>query len=839
MTVKVTPMMAQFYEIKKQFSDCIIFFRLGDFYEMFGDDAVLAAQVLDITLTSRDKGENPLPMCGVPYHSAEGYVERLVHRGLKVAICEQVSNPTLPGIVKREVVRVVTPATTVSNLDRADFGLRPVLALVADRKANSLIGAYANISSPEILVELVAFSTLADLFMKIQPAEVLVSASLKEHPMVNRLVTEFGVLVSVLTELNNATEIVTEHFGLSTLTGLGLNENESLANQAVAQVLAYFRRTQLTDPKFINRVRRLFTSDYLVVDATTIANLELYRTQREGALNGSLFRELDLCLTRAGSSKLAEWLVYPLAKREAILLRQSLVADLYARQGVLRELTPMLKDLPDLRRVVARLGLAVAGPRDLGAVLMVLTRLPALIDLLKGISANMDQFLAKIDPQPNLSALLQAALREELPNALGTEQGFVAEGYSEQIDEIRKTRANSQTILANFLDVEKERTGISNLKLAYNKVVGYYLEISRGRVDLVPSDYILKQTLTNYNRYITPEIKAFEEKMLAYANDLAGLEAAIFADLVVKVMASATELQQNAEVLAQLDVLACLAKLALERGYVRPEITEARELIIEAGRHPVVETRLAAQAFTANDLALNSEKTTVVLTGPNMGGKSTYLRQNAIIVLLAHMGAFVPAKSAKVPICDRIFTRVGASDNLAKGQSTFMVEMQELAVILHQATERSLLIIDEVGRGTSTYDGVSIAWSTLEYLHDRVGAFTLFATHFHELITVAEGLKKAANYSMAVSEVDGEVLFLHKVKLGGIADSYGIEVAKLAGLPSSLITAAEAKLKDLEAKSVILNSDRKLINSARAPRGLAKHQPQNQLAIFSDSAENI
>jgi DNA mismatch repair protein MutS len=309
--------------------------------------------------------------------------------------------------------------------------------------------------------------------------------------------------------------------------------------------------------------------------------------------------------------------------------------------------------------------------------------------------------------------------------------------------------------------------------------------------------------------------------------------------LVAKIMASATELQQNAEVLAQLDVLACLAKLALERGYVRPEITEGKEIVIEAGRHPVVETRLAAQTFTANDLELNSAKTTVVLTGPNMGGKSTYLRQNAIIVLLAHMGSFVPAKSAKVPICDRIFTRVGASDNLAKGQSTFMVEMQELAVILHQATDRSLLIIDEVGRGTSTYDGVSIAWSTLEYLHDRVGAFTLFATHFHELIAVADGLKKAANYSMAVSEVDGEVLFLHKVKPGGIADSYGIEVAKLAGLPASLIEAAEVKLKDLEAKSLILHSDRRLSNSTRVPRGLGKNQAQNQLAIFADSAENI
>ncbi|MBP7819292.1 DNA mismatch repair protein MutS [Candidatus Gracilibacteria bacterium] len=839
MSGKITPMMAQFYEIKKQFPDCIIFFRLGDFYEMFGDDAVLAAQVLDITLTSRDKGENPLPMCGVPYHSAEGYVERLVHRGLKVAICEQVSNPALPGIVKREVVRVVTPATTVSNFDRADFGSRPVLALVADRKVANLISAYANISSPEVLVEAVAISALPDLFMKIQPAEVLLSEALKEHPLINRLVTEFGVLVSVVTELNGAGELVAEHFGLSSLAGLGLDENESLASQAVAQVLAYFRKTQLTDPKFINQIRRLFASDYLVVDATTIANLELYRTQREGALNGSLFRELDLCLTRAGSSKLAEWLVYPLAKKEAILFRQSLVADFYANQGLLRDMTPLLKDLPDLRRVVARLGLAVAGPRDLGAVLAVLVKLPAIVGLLRGVSANMDQFLAKISPLPSLAALLQSALREELPNALGSEQGFVADGYSAQIDEIRKTRANSQAILANFLDVEKERTGISNLKLAYNKVVGYYLEISRGRVDLVPDDYILKQTLTNYNRYITPEIKAFEEKMLAYANDLAGLEAEIFTDLVAKIMASATELQQNAEVLAQLDVLACLAKLALERGYVRPEITEGKEIVIEAGRHPVVETRLAAQTFTANDLELNSAKTTVVLTGPNMGGKSTYLRQNAIIVLLAHMGSFVPAKSAKVPICDRIFTRVGASDNLAKGQSTFMVEMQELAVILHQATDRSLLIIDEVGRGTSTYDGVSIAWSTLEYLHDRVGAFTLFATHFHELIAVADGLKKAANYSMAVSEVDGEVLFLHKVKPGGIADSYGIEVAKLAGLPASLIEAAEVKLKDLEAKSLILHSDRRLSNSTRVPRGLGKNQAQNQLAIFADSAENI
>jgi DNA mismatch repair protein MutS len=807
-----TPLMRQYLEVKDRYPDAILFFRLGDFYEMFFEDALEASKLLDLTLTTRDKGrDDAVPMCGVPHHAARGYVARLCELGHKVVICEQVEDPRLAkGIVKREVTRVITPGIVLDE-EILDAKAARYLAAIAVGEGGARGLAYLDVSSGDFAAtELGSDEALIDEIARVDPREVLAAAGEldgDEAPLAPLRRAHRGARYSTIEPAAPAAAaaLVGEAMAASP-ADLGL-EALPLALRAVADVIAYARATQPAGALPLARLRVYQPGETLVLDEASKTNLELTETIVGRQRKGSLFGVLDQTETALGGRLLRRWLLFPLTDVAAVRRRQDAVAHLVERPSLRAELRAALSEIADLERLAGRITLRAASPRDLQSLRRSLERLPTLAEL-------VEQDLAReLDP-PELLRVPRAALAElgevaadvaavicdQAPASAG-EGNLVRAGWSAEIDELRALADGGKDQILAIELRERDRTGIGSLKVRYNRVFGYYLEITRSNLASVPTDYVRKQTLANAERYVTPELAELEAKVLGAEDKLKGLEAEVFEALRQRVAARAAAILGAAERVATLDVCAALAEVAHAGGYVRPEVDDGEIIEIEDGRHPVVERLAAAGGFVPNDCRLDpAGERIVIITGPNMAGKSTYMRQVALTVLLAQMGAFVPARRARIGVVDRVFTRVGAADNLARGESTFMVEMRETAHILRHATRRSLILLDEIGRGTSTYDGVSIAWAVAEYLHDAVGAKTLFATHYHELCALAARRPAVKNVSVAVREVRGDVVFLRKVVPGGASRSYGIEVARLAGLPRSVVGRARQVLKELEGK---------------------------------------
>lgn len=805
MEKKLTPAQAQYQKIKEKYPDAIVFFRMGDFYEMFGEDARTGAKVLGLTLTSRDKSaSNPVPMAGVPYHAVNKYIARLAKSGYKVALCEQLTDSSLPGIVERDVVRVITPGTIVED-EMLDDKRNNYLACIAEQ--NNRFGlSYLDSSTGDFFVlELDSLELVRDELFSLSPAEILFS---KKHfaatDFMETVKKSFQSHVAWFELLEDPTRVLLDHFQVKTLSGFGV-EHARLGLIAAGNLLAYVRENQKTELSHIIALKPVFRENHMHLDESTIRNLELVSNSYDGRREGSLLSVLDRTCTSAGGRLMYRWILTPLLHKEPIEERLEAVDFLAGKVQVREVLLSHLKNVFDIERILAKMVMKKALPRDLIALKQTLGALPAISQLFQE-SRKEDtgiQFFAKIREDLRDTSLekVYALIDQTVDEAVlsGAQEGhIIKKGYHPEIDDFRSILFEGKDWMMQYQKKEQERSGISTLKVAFNNVFGYYIEISKGQAAKAPADFVRKQTLVNAERFITPELKLYEEKVLGAEEKLLQLEQKLLLNLQSTILEYAAPLKKLALALAQLDVILSFAVVATDRHYVRPLLTDhAGGIHITAGRHPVVESFLDSP-FVHNDLSLEKEKRIVLLTGPNMAGKSTYLRQNALIILMSQLGSFVPASSATIDICDRIFTRIGASDVLVKGQSTFLVEMQETANILNNATEKSFIILDEVGRGTSTYDGLSLAWSIFEYLHTISKARVLFATHYHELIALAEQLGSAVNASMAVTENSDGVIFLRKVVAGGVDKSYGIEVAKISGLPPTVIERAKDVLSTLE-----------------------------------------
>lgn len=804
----VTPMMRQYLEIKAEYPDAILFFRLGDFYEMFLDDAVAASKILDITLTSRNRNADgtDIPMCGVPYHSANPYLARLVEAGRKVAICEQVEDPkAVKGIVKREVVRVVTPGLVV-DADTLSPKENNYLLSLFSRTGDTWGLATLDISTGEFRVtEVQGKESLLAEIVCIAPREILLPGELRESPMLACLRPVLdGVAISWLDDwifdMDYAGRLFTSQFGVQSADSLGCGAlREGLL--AASAVLHYLQDTQKSVVGHITGITPYTTAEFLVLDESTRRNLELTATLAENRKKGSLLGLLDRAATAMGGRKLKQWINYPLVSGEKIVERHDGVDELLKDPTRRRDILSLLAGVHDLERLNGRISLASGGAKDLVAMKESLLRLPALLDALGGCeSALLRKIRRETDPLDDIADLIAQGIVENPPFLL-RDGGIIADGYHEELDELRAVSREGKGFIARLEAQEKSRTGINSLKIRYNKVFGYYIEVTKANLSGIPEHYIRKQTLANAERYITEELKEYEDKVLNAEERIADLEYSLFQEIRERVAAQGERIARTADSLATLDVLAGLADLAHEYNYCRPEVDEGDCISIIEGRHPVVEASSLSERFVPNDILLDTvENQLLIITGPNMAGKSTFMRQVALITLMAQVGSFVPATEAKIGIVDRIFTRVGASDNLARGQSTFMVEMMEAAHILRNATSRSLVILDEIGRGTSTFDGVSIAWAVAEYLHDTESCApkTLFATHYHELTELAVTRNRIKNYNIAVREWNDQIIFLRKIVEGGASHSYGIQVARLAGLPVAVIDRAREILANLE-----------------------------------------
>jgi len=829
---KLTPMLQQYLRIKEQYPDCILFYRMGDFYEMFFEDAVTASKALEITLTSRSKGlEESVPLCGVPYHAADTYLARLIEQGFKVAICEQVEDPeAAQGIVRRAVTRVVTPGTSLGPQNLPAKGNRYLLAL--SKNAGTGFGlAYLDFSTGEFRASQFArLDEVMDEVARLDPAELLLPRSLLEEPgpaeRLNRYLADVeGTAVNhppeFAFELAEAERSLREHFGVSSLEGFGLDGFPE-AVRAAGALLRYVQDTQAagTEAPFaehggaepislpkplahITDLRYYTAADYMVLDETTKRNLELTRTMREGKGPGSLLSLLDQTVTSMGGRMLLQWLTHPLLDPVAIGTRLDAVELAFADHAFRLDLRDLLAGLADLERLAGRISTQAANARDLLAVRETLKLVPKIQARLKDLAPPLYQEIAaKLDGLPELTQVLDQGLADEPPGGL-REGGLIKPGFNAELDELTALQKDGKAWIARLEATERKRSGISSLKVRYNQVFGYYIEITKSNLGSVPADYHRKQTLVNAERFITPELKEMEAKVLGAEERIWKLNYELFCRLRESAAAATAALQQDARALAELDSILALGELAARKDYVRPEVNDGEAIEIKAGRHPVIEELFKQERFIPNNVYLDgADQQLLIITGPNMAGKSTVLRQTALIVLLAQMGSFVPADSARIGVCDRIFTRVGAADILSKGLSTFMVEMTETANILRYATRKSLILLDEIGRGTSTFDGLAIAWAVAEYLHDQPEkrAKTMFATHYHELVDLAETKPRVKNFNIAVKEWNGQVIFLRKLQPGGTSRSYGIEVARLAGLPLELIQRAREILANLEAQ---------------------------------------
>ncbi|UYN91737.1 MAG: DNA mismatch repair protein MutS [Anaerolineales bacterium] len=790
----ITPVRQQYLDIKRQHPGAILFFRLGDFYETFDEDAELVARELDIVLTSRNVAKGArVPMAGVPHHAAESYLARLIERGHHVAICEQVGTEPIKGLMPREVVRIVTPGTVVEpGLLPGDANNYLAAALVHEGRAGL---AYADLTTGEFAAtELDAGALRAELG-RLAPAETL---HVEKEPLTG-LLGHASPWPSYRFEPARARDALLAHFKAKSLKSYGLEERP-LAARAAGALLQYVQETQPKSLSLLSSLRAYTLDEFMNLDASARRNLELTETLR-GELAGSLLGTLDRAITPMGRRLLRQWVGKPLLDLDSIHARQEGVAWLHGDGMRRAELRTALKPLGDLERLVNRVLGGTAQPRDLAAMRSTLEAVPAVLKLTKDLKSPVASLLVGLSECANELKLLQSALADEPPAVLG-HMGVIRAGHSSELDELMAATSHAREWIANLESSERERTGIKSLKVGYNKVHGYYIEVTKAKDDgNLPAEYIRKQTLVNAERYITPEMKDVETQVLNAEERIVAVETRAFKELCSQLAAAAEPLLACARALATLDVLAALAEVAALQGYVRPVVKSDGSLHILAGRHPVVERLLPAQErFVPNDTVFEDGECVRLITGPNMSGKSTYLRQVALIVLLAQMGSFVPAERAEIGLVDRIFTRIGAQDEIHAGHSTFMVEMVETASILNHATSRSLLILDEIGRGTSTYDGLSIAWAVIEHIHNepRLRARTLFATHYHELTALAASLPAVRNYNVAVSEADGSVVFLHKIVAGGADRSYGIHVGQLAGLPRPVLARAQEILAELE-----------------------------------------
>lgn len=800
MTVDITPIRQQYLEIKHQFPDTIVFFRLGDFYETFDADAEIASRELDIVLTGRNVAKGTrVPMAGIPYHAVENYLSRLIHKGYHVAICEQVGDQPTKGLFPREVVRVVTPGTLVEPGLLPGDGNNYLLAyLYTENKAGL---SYVDISTGEFYA--IEFSSgdiqnsLRAEIQRISPSETLIPDNLAPLDGMNGHLTNRPAWHF---ELGRNEQRLKDVFQVSTIEGFGL-KNSPEAIQAAGAILQYLQDTQPQALKNIQQVRTYSLDEFMVLDGYTRRNLELTETIRGSEREGTLLGILDQTVTPMGHRLISAWINKPLLDIAAINRRLDGVA-LFSREGMLRaEIRQELKHIGDLERILARITMGSALPRDLVALRSSLQAVPALVAAMAPFQDQLPD-LQGIDPCSTIFQLLEQSILED-PSLTLANTGILKPGYSSELDGVVEASRHARDWIANLETAERNRTGIKTLKVGYNKVFGYYIEISRASSQAAPAEYIRKQTLVNAERYITPELKEYETLVLNAEDQIHDLEVRLFKEICKSIAAESNRIQQTASQIAQLDVLISLAETAVTQHYVRPIVEDSAVIEIQNGRHPVVEAGMQGRKYIPNDLVFEEGEIVRVITGPNMSGKSTYLRQAALIILMAQMGSFVPATRARIGLVDRIFTRIGAQDEIHSGQSTFMVEMVETTNILQHATPRSLLILDEIGRGTSTYDGISIAWAVIEYIHNHPGlrSRTLFATHYHELIQMADVFPGIRNYNVAVSEADGKVVFLHKIVPGGADRSYGIHVAQLAGLPPAVITHANQMMQEMEASS--------------------------------------
>ncbi|WNV59591.1 DNA mismatch repair protein MutS [Oscillospiraceae bacterium NTUH-002-81] len=798
-------MMRHYLDTKEQYKDCILFYRLGDFYEMFFDDAVTVSRELELTLTGKDCGqEERAPMCGVPYHAAETYLNRLVAKGYKVAICEQVEDPKLAkGMVKREVVRVVTPGTNLNTqaLDETKNNYIMCIVYLADRYGVSL----ADVSTGEyFLTEVSSAKKMEDEIIKFSPAEIICNEPLlMSGTDLDALKDRLGISVFPLDAAyfddEQCRRALLEHFQVASMEALGLGDY-TLGVLAAGALMRYLLDTQKNSLSQMTRLVPYSTGKYMVLDSSTRRNLELTETLREKQKRGSLLWVLDKTKTAMGARMLRTYIEQPLLEKETIEARLDAIEELNNNAIMREEIREYLNPVYDLERLVSRITYQSANPRDLVAFKSSLSMLPAIKYLLKdSVCGELKTVEEELDALEDVHALISKAIVDE-PPMIVREGGIIKEGYNEEVDKLRQAKTEGKNWLAQLEEQERERTGIKNLRIKYNKVFGYYLEVTNSYKDLVPDDYMRKQTLTNAERYITPKLKELEDMILGAEDKLFSLEYDLFADVRDQIGREVLRIQKTARAIARLDVYASLSLVAERENYVRPSINEKGLIDIRGGRHPVVEKMISNDMFIANDTYLDNNKNRIsIITGPNMAGKSTYMRQTALIVLMAQIGSFVPAQKAKIGIVDRIFTRVGASDDLASGQSTFMVEMTEVANILRNATANSLLILDEIGRGTSTFDGLSIAWAVVEHISNPrlLGAKTLFATHYHELTELEGKLSSVNNYCIAVKEKGDDIVFLRKIVKGGADKSYGIQVAKLAGVPDNVIQRAKEIIHQL------------------------------------------
>ncbi|HJA19646.1 MAG TPA: DNA mismatch repair protein MutS [Candidatus Mediterraneibacter ornithocaccae] len=798
-------MMKQYMETKSQYQDCILFYRLGDFYEMFFDDALTASRELEITLTGKNCGqEERAPMCGVPYHAVESYLNKLVSKGYKVAICEQVEDPkTAKGIVKREVVRIVTPGTNLDTqaLDESKNNYIMCIVYIADRYGVSV----ADITTGDYFVtEIEDSARLMDEIYRFSPSEIICNEAFYMSGMdLDGMRDRLGITIYSLDAwyFDDAVcrQKLLDHFKVSSFVGLGLADYDCGVISAGA-LLQYLLETQKNDLSNLTHITPYTSGKFMMLDSSTRRNLELCETLREKQKRGSLLWVLDKTKTAMGARTLRKYIEQPLIDKKEIEKRLDAVQELKNQAISREELREYLSPVYDLERLIMKITYGSANPRDLTAFRTSLEMLPPIRYILQDMQCDLlRSIMEELDPLEDLCTLITNAIREEPPIAM-KEGNIIRDGYNEEVDKLRRAKSDGKDWLAKLENDEREKTGIKNLRIKYNKVFGYYLEVTNSYKDLVPEYYTRKQTLANAERYITPELKELEDMILGAEDKLYALEYELYTEVRETVAAEVERIQETAKAVAALDVFASLALVAERNNYVRPKINEKGVIDIKEGRHPVVERMIPNDMFIANDTYLDDKKHRIsIITGPNMAGKSTYMRQTALIALMAQVGSFVPAKSANIGISDRIFTRVGASDDLASGQSTFMVEMTEVANILRNATSKSLLILDEIGRGTSTFDGLSIAWAVVEYISDSrlLGAKTLFATHYHELTELEGKIENVNNYCIAVKEKGDDIVFLRKIVKGGADKSYGIQVAKLAGVPDLVINRAKEIVEEL------------------------------------------
>lgn len=801
----LSPMMQKYLETKEEYSDCILFYRLGDFYEMFFEDALTVTKELEITLTGKDCGlEERAPMCGVPYHAAETYINRLISKGYKVAICEQIGDPkTSKGLVERKVIRVVTPGTTLDAAALDETKNNYIMSIVSMEDHYGC--AIADITTGDCYVtEVESNQKMLDEINKFSPAEIICNETFQVSGLdLEDLKNRLGICIFPLDAWYFDDELcrrtLREHFHVGTLEGLGLKDYDSAAIAAGA-LFQYLTETQKNALSHMTSIRPYSADKYMIIDSSSRRNLELVETLREKQKRGSLLWVLDKTKTAMGARMLRSYVEQPLIDKALIEKRLDAITELNSKAMLREEIREYLNPIYDLERLISRISYQSANPRDLISFQNSISMLPHVRQLLKEFTSPLlVELYEQMDELPEICSLIAEAIDEEPPLAM-KEGGIIREGYNESVDKFRRSKAEGKKWLAELEAKEREKTGIKNLKIKYNRVFGYYLEVTNSFKNLVPDYYTRKQTLTNAERYITPELKELEDLILGAEDKLFALEYELFCQVRDRVAAEVNRIQQTAKAVACLDVMASLALVADRNNYVRPHINEKGIIDIKDGRHPVVEQMIPNDMFIANDTYLDNQKKRLsIITGPNMAGKSTYMRQTALIVLMAQIGSFVPAKKANIGLVDRIFTRVGASDDLASGQSTFMVEMTEVANILRNATPKSLLILDEIGRGTSTFDGLSIAWAVVEHISNPklLGAKTLFATHYHELTELEGKLAGVNNYCIAVKERGDDIVFLRKIVKGGADRSYGIQVAKLAGVPDSVISRAKELAEEL------------------------------------------